>query len=173
MTVSITVAEHRPAVLSRRAEAVSWLLAVVLFVTFWLLQANEAAFAGTAVMLFAFTLFAASGISLSSWMDRRSLIRLDDEGIFFQNGLRTVALKWDMIEQIRVLNAQAGSRRVQVLGPRVYFEFRTLARLSLNGKERGRSGYEEGEQILESMLEQTGLTKTDSSPAYVYYARGS
>jgi hypothetical protein len=154
-------------------EVVTWLLAAVLFVTWWLLRSNQAAFSGSAVMLFAFTLFAASAISLSSWMDRRSLIRLDADGLFFQNGLRTVALKWDEIEQIRVLTAQAGSRRVQVLGPRVFFEFRTLARIRLNGKERGRSGYEEGERILEILLDNAGLTETDSSAAYVYYARGS
>jgi hypothetical protein len=124
-------------------------------------------------MLFGFTLFAAFGITLSGWMDRRSAIRLDERGIFFQNGLRTVSLKWDEIEQVRVLSAQAGSKRVQVLGPRVFFEFRTVARISLNGKERGRSGYEEGESILEDILEKTGLTESDSSSGYVYYARGS
>jgi hypothetical protein len=163
----------RPIMISRRVEAATWLLAVVLFVTWWVLQSNQAAFAGTAVMLFAFTLFAASGISLSGWMDRRSSIRLDGGGIFFQNGLRRVDLKWNEIEQIRVLDARGGSKRVQVLGPRSFFEFHTLTRITLNGREQGRSGYEEGERILGILLEKTGLIKTDSSSAYVYYARGT
>jgi hypothetical protein len=163
----------RPILMSRRVEAFTWLFAAVLFVTWWVLQSNRAAYAGTAVMLFAFTLFAASGISLSGWMDRRSSIRLDGGGIFFQNGLRRVGLKWNEIEQIRVLDARAGSKRVQVLGPRSFFEFRTLTRFTLNGRESARSGYEEGERVLGILLEKTGLIKTDSSSAHVYYARGS
>ncbi|HUF37216.1 MAG TPA: hypothetical protein VMN57_01725 [Anaerolineales bacterium] len=173
MPESSAAEAFKPALLSRRVELLTWLVAAVLFVTWWLLQANQADFSGTAVMLFAFTLFAASGISLSGWMDRRSSIRLDGGGVFFENGLRRVALKWDEIEQIRVLSAQAGSKRVQVLGPRVFFEFRTLARLSLNGKDRGTSGYAEGERILGTLLEKTGLAESDSSASYVYYARGS
>jgi hypothetical protein len=165
--------EFHPVQTSRRVEIGTWVLAAVLFATWWVLQVNQAAFAGTAVMLFAFTLFAAFGISLSGWMDRRSVIRLDRSGVFFQNGLRRLELAWDQVEQIRVLKAQAGSKRVQVLGPRAYFEFRTLATIRLNGQERARSGYEEGERILEMLLDQTGLTESETSSAHVYYARGS
>lgn len=165
--------EYRPVQPSRRVEIGTWALTAVLFATWWVLQANQAAFAGTAVTLFAFALFAASGISLSGWMDHRSVIRLDADGVFFQNGLRRVELAWDQVQQIRVLNAQAGSKRVQVLGPRSYFEFRTLARISLNGQERARSGYEQGEKILENLLDRTGLHESETSPSYVYYARGS
>lgn len=165
--------EYRPILMPRRVEVGAWLFAVLLYATWWLLRTSGQGFAGAAVMLFAFSLFAAFGISLSSWMDRRSVIRLDDAGVFFENGLRRVALMWAEIEQIRVLNAQAGSKRVQVLGPRSFFEFRTLVRISLSGRERVRSGYEEGERILRILLEKTGLMETDSSPMYVYYARGS
>lgn len=163
--------ELRPVRLPRTMEVVTWLLSVILLGAWWILRVNQAAFAGTTLILFVLMFFASFGISLSGWMDRRTVMVLDSKSIAFRNGLRDVTLSWSEIETVRVLPAQAGSKKVQVLGPRSFFEFRTLAVLSLNDKERGRSGFAEGEQILETILTAAHLVEQETDQAYTYYAR--
>ncbi len=163
--------DFRPVQLSRRSELIAWGLSAVLFITWWILQANQAALSGTAALLLAFMVFSASTMSLANWMDRRTHLTLDDSGVFFENGLRRVRLDWDDIRTVRVIPAQAGSDRVQVLGTGAHFEFRTLAEVRLNGEVKGRAGFAEGDAILETVLGRAGLSKQGDEAAYTYYAR--
>lgn len=163
--------EFRPELLSRRAEITAWALSAVLLVTWWILQANQAVFAGTALVLFIFMLFAAIGTSLGNWIDRKSILRLDPAGVYFENGLRHVRLEWPQVERVQVLPAQAGAQRVQVLGSRTHFEFRTLAELTLNGEVKGRSGFADGSQILQTILSAAKLSRKSGDAPYMVYAR--
>lgn len=160
-----------PESLSRKAELVTWVLALVVLVAWWVLQSNQARFATTAVILFAFLIFAAFAMSLGNWMDRHTVLRLDSEGVHFRNGIRDVRLAWDAIEELRVLPGQAGSRRVQVLGHRVYFEYRTLAEVRLNDTVKGRSGFEAGDAILEMILAESHLAEQEKTATHIYYGR--
>lgn len=163
--------EFRPVLLSRRAELLAWGLALIMLVTWWILQANQAPYTTAAVFLVVFLVFAAVGTSLSNWIERRSVLRIGENGVGFENGLRSVSFDWTDIQSIRVLPSQAGSKRVQVIGERAHFEFRTLAELKLSGVVKGQSGFAEGEDILDAILEKTQLPKQDSSAPYTYYAR--
>lgn len=161
----------RPELLSRRAEWLTWALSALMLVTWWFLRANEARFAGTAMFLLIFLLFAAVGTSLGNWMDRKTVLRLDSEGLSFRNGLRDVRLGWEEVENIRVLPATAGAKRVQVIGARSHFEFRTLAELHFSGEVKGRSGFAAGDEILQTILKKTGLARQPASSNVTYYAR--
>jgi len=163
--------EFRPKLLARRSEGLTWILAIVVLATWWILQSNQAQFATTAIVLFIFLIFGAAGMSLGNWMDRRTVFRLDAVGVNFENGLRKVRLGWEEIEKLRVLPSQSGSRRVQVLGSKSHFEFRTLAVLKLNEKIRGQSGFAEGDRILETILNAAQLSEQDRNASYTYYAR--
>jgi hypothetical protein len=98
----------------------------------------------------------ASGMSLGNWMDRHTILKIDLEGIFFSNGLRHVQLKWREIREVRVLPAQWG-KKVQVFGERSYFGFHTLGEIRANGKVLGRTGFVNGDQVLEKILSRTAL----------------
>ncbi len=163
--------DFHPVRLPRRSEGIAWALSAVLLATWWVLQANEAALSGTAALLLAFMVFSASTMSLASWMDRRTRLTLDPAGVFFENGLRRVRLGWDEIRKVRVIPAQAGSQRVQVLGAAAHFEFRTLAEVRLQGEIKGRAGFEAGEAILKTILGRARLSKMQDEAAYTYYAR--
>lgn len=166
-----TPREFRPELLSRRAEALSWGLSVIMLITWWFLQANEARFTTTAVFLLVFLVFAAVGTTLSNWMERRTVLFLDENGVSYKNGLRDVHFNWLEIRNIRVLPSQAGSKRIQVIGENTHFEFRTLAELKLSGVVKGQSGFADGEKILDEILRRSRLTKHESSAPYTYYAR--
>ena len=163
--------EFRPELLPRRGELIAWLLALLVGATWLILLANDARFTVTALILFIFLAFTAVGTSLGSWMDRRSILRLDSRGIAFRNGLRDVELAWDEVRSIRVIPVQAGARRVQVLGEKAHFEFRTLTTLSLKGEVKGRSGFPQGAEIIETVVDKAGLQARPSDSPYTYYAR--
>ncbi len=163
--------EFRPELLSRRAEALAWILAVTMLVTWWILQSNEAQFTSAAVFLFVFLVFAAVGTTFSNWIERRTILRMDGEGVHFENGLRNVRFNWSDIRNVRVLPYTAGSKRVQVIGEKAHFEFKTLAELKLSGVVKGQAGFAEGEEILEAIIRFTKLVVQDTSAPYTYYAR--
>ena len=163
--------EFRPELLSRRAEVLSWSLSLVMLVTWWLLQANQARYTTAAVFLLVFLVFAAVGTSLSNWIERRTVMRMDEGGVGFKNGLRDVRFAWAEIKTVRVLPSQAGSRRVQVISETAHFEFRTLAELKLSGVIKGQSGFADGDRILDEIIRRSQLTRHESTAPYTYYAR--
>jgi hypothetical protein len=120
-------------------------------------------------------LLVAIGISLGNWMDRKTIIKLKFEGIYFSNGLRHTDLRWDEIKEVRVLPAQWGEK-VQVFGDEVYFAFHTLGEVTSNGKVLGRTGFKNGDWILKHILDKSGLSESkqvelgDQQEGY-YYSR--
>jgi hypothetical protein len=169
------IKEYRPELTPRRGEAIAWIgtfmvggaWALVIFsgnrVTFWL-----------PLLTVPLTLVAV-GISLGNWMDRHTIIRVSNLGINFRNGLRNVQLGWNEIQEVRVLPARWGNK-VQVFGEGSYFGFHTLGEVSAHGKSLGRTGFEEGDQILKMILKQADLKLVqqvdvgDTQEGY-YYSR--
>lgn len=117
----------------------------------------------------------ACGISLSNWMDRHTLIKLGDQDIYFSNGLRRIKLLWKEIVEVRVLPAQWG-KKVQVFSENAYFGFHTLGEVIAHGKILGRTGFVEGDFILEVILDRADLSTekqvdTGGQQEGYYYSR--
>lgn len=174
--------EFRPELTSRRGELIAW-GATLLVGAAWIVLVSSGQNAGFAAPFLAVVLLlAALSISLGNWMDRRTLLRIDEARITFRNGLRNVQLAWDQIRQVQVLPAQWG-KKVRVVGERAegqpaHFEFLTLGEVKVLGEVKGRVGFREGEQILEQILERSGLHLVEEESAgraagnkRYYYAR--
>lgn len=163
-------AEFRPELISRRGEFISWVTTLMGLVT-WaaLIVIGESAPVGL-IILTVFLLLAALSISLGNWMDRQTRIRLEVDGIGFQNGLRRAHLRWDEIQQVQVYPSNWGDK-VRVLGPQARFDFRTLGEVTVRGDVKGRMGFVEGEKILEHILDKTHLREVQRSGSGYYYAR--
>ncbi len=166
-----TPLEFRPELLPRRGEWIAWAFALVMLATWLILKANDARYTGTALILLIFLAFAAVGTSLGNWLDRKSILRLARDGVAFQNGLRDVKFTWQEVQSVRVLVAQAGARRVQVLGRTAHFEFRTLATLRQNDEVKGRSGFADGDAILDIIISRAQLSRKQNETNYATYAR--
>jgi len=162
--------EFRPELISRRGETTAWALALVvslsLFALHWVLGTIPA----VAWVFWGFLLFAALSISLGNWMDRRTVIRIDPDGIAFENGLRRVRLGWPEIRKVNVLPARWG-QSVQVIGDASHFEFRTLGKVEFQGEVRGRVGFAAGQEMLEHILKTSGLELVKKAEQARYYAR--
>ena len=103
-------------------------------------------------------------------MDRHTVIRMNENGIVYKNGLRNVQLGWNEIRQIRVIPARWGNK-VQLIGEKAHFEFRTLGEVKVAGELKGRMGFEDGEEILREIVINSGLIRIDESGDGYYYAR--
>jgi len=162
--------EFRPELLSRRGEGTAWALALVASVGMWLLNRNGY-IPSWAWIFWAFLFFSGISISLGNWLDRNTVIWLRADGIRFENGLRQVRLSWSEVQKVAVLPARIG-KSVQVIGEKSHFGFKTIGEVQFQGEVRGRTGFPDGQKILDVILRETGLVLVEESNNAYYYARG-
>ena len=163
--------EFRPQLISRRGELIAWATALMVLAAWYILRQSGQALLPVVPILAILLLLAALSISLGNWMDRHTYIRLEDSGVIFHNGLRNVHLHWDQIKQVDVTPSKWG-KKVQVLGDHAHFGFRTLGEVEAYGKSIGSMGFENGEWILEQILERGGLQARHQQESGYYYTRG-
>lgn len=164
------IREFRPELLSRRGEWTAWALALAAGIGMWFLQ-RSGYVPAWAWIFWVFLLFSGVSISLGNWLDRNSVIWLETDGIRFENGLRRVRLRWLEVQKVAVLPSRWG-RSVQVIGEKSHFSFKTLGEVQFQGEIRGRTGFPEGQKILDVILRETGLFLVEESNNAYYYARG-
>ncbi len=87
-----------------------------------------------------------------------------------RNGLRSVDLAWDQVQEIRTQSSEWG-KRVQVFGDQTHFVFRTLGEIHLRGKLQGKVGFESGEEIIRQIVSNSGLRVTSQTGDEYVYAR--
>lgn len=171
MGVNDLAQEFRPVLTNRNGEMLAWLAAVSLGAAAIALRNQGGGWIGSLPYLAIFVGLIAASISLSNWMDRRTVLRLDKQGVFFTNGLRRVSLAWHQIDQVSVFSGALG-KRVQVVGGAQHFEFRYLSEVEVLGSAPGRLGFPDGVTILATILREAGLQRSpDSQGDTVYYSR--
>jgi len=162
--------EFRPELISRRGEWTAWALALAASLGMWFL--NRSGYIPVWAWIFwAFLLFSGVSISLGNWLDRNAVIWLESDGIRFENGLRRVRLRWPEVQNVAVLPSRWG-KSVQVIGEKSHFSFKTLGEVKFQGEVRGRTGFPEGQKILDVILHEASLELVEESNNAYYYARG-
>ena len=161
---------YYPEMLSRRGEITVWVLFVVIFSGWVILSLSGRPLPIAVILLGLFTLMAGMAISLGNWMDRRTFIRVTQEGVQFENGLRKSDLRWEEITHLEVYPSKWGSK-VHVRGHNSHFSYRTLGEVKLNQEIKGRMGFNDGDKILQVILERSHLKKVERSDAGDYYVR--
>ena len=168
----------RPATIPRTGERNAWVLSgfavVIEALMIWRFGTPPA----WSTILMIFFVLSATVISLGNWIDRKTRLILQPEGVEFHNGLRNVHLKWEQIEKLRVVSDRWGQRDYVVgagASPsatlNTSFNFRLLSEVEYQGKVRGQMGFPEGETILKVILKSSGLMLTESNDQGRYYAR--
>jgi hypothetical protein len=165
-----TAQVFRPETISRKGEHNAWILVGIALIVELIMIWRYATPPLWITVLLIILLFSATLISLSNWVDRKTVLILESDGIEYRNGLRNASIKWDQIEKIRVTPDRWGSR-VHVLGSRAHFNFRMLSDIEFQGKVRGQMGFPEGETILNEIIRSSGLSLTEDNDQDRYYAR--
>ena len=175
MNIQAERQEFHPELVSRRSEMIAWGSALLVDVVWILLIITGQYFSFWLSILGVPLTLIAMGISLSNWMDRHTIIRLDERGISFSNGMRHTSLQWNEIQEVRVLPAQWG-KKIQVFGKKSYFGFHTQGEVIAHGRSLGRTGFADGDFILQNILDKANLSAVkqidvgDQQEGY-YYSR--
>lgn len=161
--------EYRPILLPRRGELIVWLCASMSAAAWLILQLAKAPIFIGLKILAALLILIAIATSLGNWIDRQTVLKIDSQGIRFENGLRHARLGWQSIRRVEVIPSSLGSR-VRVLGEAAHFDFRTLAEVRLDGELKGQMGFQEGEKILKEIIRCASLKETSEAPdGCIYY----
>jgi hypothetical protein len=169
ITPGNSTVEYRPELIPRRGELVAWALAILAW-AFWLALSFSGAPVHIAIPILAgFFTLAGALISLSNWVDRRTVLRLSAEEVEFENGLRNVRLRWEEVQMVHVLPSNLGDK-VRVVGKTAFFSFRMLGEVHMHGELKGRMGFAEGESILREIQARARL-KRDQKPGEGYFYR--
>lgn len=162
--------EYRPKLIPRRGEWTAWGSALMIGTTWLALRLIGRPVSWTMPFLAITLALAALSISLSNWVDRQTVIRLNESGIEYHNGLRHVKFSWPEIRQVYVDPSRWGDK-VQVIGERKYFSFRTMGEVWFQGELKGRMGFEQGEELLREIVHSSGLKIVEQEGKGSYYAR--
>lgn len=165
-----TPVEFRPECFSRRGEITAWGLAIFTLAGWFALRLRGLPVPLLLSALAIFLVLAAFAVSLSNWSDRRTLLRLEADGVRFENGLRRVYMPWKDIQMVQIFPSNLGDQ-VRVTGARTFFNFRMLGEVSLRGQVRGRLGFSDGDRILQHILEAAQLKRVEGPGAGYTYAR--
>ncbi len=125
---------------------------------------------GWIALLAVFLLVSAVFISLSNYVDRKTILILNPGGVEFHNGLRNAQLSWDQVEKVSVFEDRWGER-VHVSGTETHFNFRLLSEVELRGKAGGKMGFPDGEMILKEIINSSGLRLAENKDHDRYYIR--
>lgn len=167
MKPELEIGEFRPELIPRRGELIAWASAVLVGLAWIVLHFANQKINLTVPILTIFLTLAALSISLGNWVDRQTRIHMDQETLSFHNGLRHVRLTWDQIQQVQVKPSGWGNK-VFILGGDKHFEFHTLGEVKVRGDLKGRMGFVQGEQILQTILARSGLKEKYSKVGEIY-----
>lgn len=102
-------------------------------------------------------LVVALAISLSQWLEGRTVITVMHDGIQFQSPLRKLKLRWSEIDELWCGKIQGGWR-FMVSGLQAAFRFQSLIVLRSGTGKQVRSGFEEGQKIAHHIFRAAGLS---------------
>lgn len=162
---------YQPELIPRRGEWVAWGLTAGTLLAWLGLGVVGLPVAWWGLPLFsAFLLFCAAIISLGNWIDRHTRISVLEDGLLFSDGLRSVRMGWDEVQEVRVFPSQWGGK-IQVFSTTQYFSYRSLGEVVLGGESRGVMGFKQGQQILRQIIVNSQLRIVDRPGEGIYYAR--
>jgi hypothetical protein len=170
MDITSFPVEYRPELIPRRGEVVAWGLALLMLVVWVGFTALGLVFPWPLRILSGLLVLAGMAISLSNWVDRQTILRLDEQGVIFKNGLRNVRLAWEDIRKVQVYPSNWGDK-VYVVGKSSLFSFRTQHEVQLDGQVRGRMGFAEGEKIQRVIIQHSGLHRITQEGEGIYYGK--
>ena len=158
-----------PEIQPRRSEFVAWGLALASLIGLFFLDLGGVVYFWAMVFV-VFLFFAALSISLGNWMDRKTQIRINGDGVLFQNGLRHSHLHWADIKSVSSSPARWGEK-VQVIGALSHFDFNTLGEVTYQNNLQGKVGFQQGKEIREVIITRSGLTMVAKKGDSYYYSR--
>jgi len=161
---------YQPTPAPRTGEGNAWILTFLVFLIWFFMRISGQAIPWSVTLFLIFLVIAAALISLNNWVERRTTIQIDSQGIRFKNGLRKVSLNWDAIDNVWVKPAVWGNR-VRVSGRGGQFDFHTLGEVKYKGVVKAQTGFADGEELIRLIVLNSGLSIAEDLGNTLSYTR--
>ncbi len=173
MSIDLTNSpEFHPLTGSRQVEYMLWgavglFIGLMIFIPGYLNDLNLLSW-----VLGIFFIIAALSISLNNWNMKHTKIVLSLDNIQHHSKLRQVLINWEDIARVQVNHGRLGDKII-VSSENDTFFFDVLSKIEVKGVDKKLSGFEKGEEILDSIMKQTGFSEIDKheSSGYYYYSK--
>jgi hypothetical protein len=162
--------EFRPEKTSRTGELILWILTFITVTTLVFLWSKNSSVSFWQISFVVVMVLISGGSSLSTWMERNTVLTLKSDGVGFRNGLRNVTFNWDKIKELRIYPSRYGNRII-VFGERVNFNFRTMVEVTTRTGKRNTMGFAQGEYISQQIIQHCGFQERKENDSVQYYYR--
>jgi hypothetical protein len=119
---------------------------------------------------FLLLLLVALAITFSHWLERRTMILLDDQSVSFRSPLREVTFGWNEVEKVLCVKIQGGWR-FMVVGTAAAFRFQSLVTLRSGFGRTVRSGYAKGVEMATFIRRLAGLDQVHQEDQVWIYSK--
>ncbi|MCB2180167.1 hypothetical protein KQH54_03495 [bacterium] len=166
-----TEQNFKPLLNPRRSEVIAWVFfTAIVGILIFIPTTGFVRIGGYFLAFFFF--FSAVVMTMANWQNRRMLLSLSADGIRFENGLQTITMPWEKIRQVEVYPGRVNDKIV-VKDADQRFAFDMYKEVVVKGKVTGKVGFEQGEQILETIFHFADIDVSEKHHAegYDYYSR--
>jgi hypothetical protein len=166
-----TPQSFKPLKNNRRSELIAWLFAILLVVVKIMFPAYGFFRIGGSILAL-FFLFSAVIMSIGNWVSRNSELRISEKGIWYFNGARKSSFHWKDIIRVEVYSGRFNDRiNVVSTSGNIYFDI--IGDGVINERKFSPTGYADGEEILETILNKTNLIggQKQKAQGYYYYSK--
>ena len=173
MSIDLTnTPEFRPLTGSRQIEYILWgavglFIGLIIFIPGYVQDLNFWSW-----VLGLFFVAAAFSISINNWNMKHTKIMLFPDEIQHYSKLRNVSIKWKDINRVQVNHGRLGDKII-VSGETGAFFFDSLSEIKVKGDVKEKTGFEKGEEILDTILSQAGFSEMDKKEGsgFYYYSK--
>lgn len=164
-----TLQTYKPRINSRRPELMAWIfsLSIILFL---IAQPQTGFFAIGGVILAVFFIFSALTISIGNWVNRKTELSFNKDEICFYNGIRKTCFQWEDITRMEIYPGRFNDK-ISLLKEAERLNFDVIGSNETIPPSSPRYGFEEGEKILDIILDRTNLVNQRyEGQGYYYYS---
>jgi hypothetical protein len=131
---------------SRRGEYVAWVCSLVMGVMSGFLYWRDEPLPCMGIGLFTIFTIAAGLMSFSNWLERKTFIRVDSNGVVYASPIRNVRMEWSRVAYVAA--AKSGpSWKILVAGGGGHFHYRTEGMVRAGARGTLRLGMKEGTRL--------------------------
>jgi len=161
---------YKPIKNSRRSEIIAWLFSFLLIILL-LISSERGFFRIGGIILGSFFLISAVIISLGNWQNRKILLKLSEDQIWFFNGVKETRIKWYEIQRVEVYKGRFNDK-INLISETERINFDIVGLEQLKQDKNPHYGFQEGVEILNIILDRTNLkVQKHEETGYYYYQK--
>jgi hypothetical protein len=164
-----TPSAYKPVMNSRRSEVLAWIFSICIVLVLFVLP-SSGFFRIAGFVLATFFTFSAIVMSLGNWVSRKTELRMYDEFLWLDNGIRVTTIRWEDIDCLEVFPGRFNDKIIVNSDSSNRLSFDVIKANVESGEAINIAGFKERDIILEMIIKSSGLNekRKDGQQGYYY-----